>query len=69
MIDDGYLWYVQEEDTTYIYGYQVGTIDGGQVELEGERLNITTIGYFSHLASEDDNGELHHQDISVFEGT
>ena len=69
MIDDGYLWYVQEEDTTYIYGYQGGTIDGGQVELEGERLNITTIGYFSHLASEDDNGELHHQDISVFEGT
>ena len=73
MMDEGYLLYVPEEDVTYIYSSRGGTIDGGQIELEGDRINITTLGNFSHLVSEDDSGEgdseLYHRDISEFQGT
>ena len=47
-IDDGYLWYDAESDTTYIYSYQSSAIDGGYVEAEGDRLYITTLGYFNY---------------------
>ena len=70
MTDEGYLWYDPDQDATYIYSYQAGAIDGGQVELHGGELYITTLGYFSHCASEDDpwNFEVYHRDSSEFEG-
>lgn len=82
VIDDGYL-YTADDGFTYVYSYQEGEIGGGYIELDGDQLYISTLGYFSHLVSEDDlyndddsgNGddgevpELHHQDISEFQGT
>ena len=76
VIDEGYLWYDSEWDITYITSYQVGAADGGQVEMEGDQLYITTLGYFSNCASEDDIGdgyyswdsELCQRDVSEFAG-
>ena len=48
-IDEGYLWYDQESDTTYIYSSMAGAADGGSLELEGARLYITTLGYFNNI--------------------
>lgn len=49
MIDEGYLWYEPEEDVTYIYTYQDSDIDDGYVDLDGDRLNISTLGSFHYL--------------------
>lgn len=76
VIDEGYLWYDSEWDITYITSYQVGAADGGQVEMEGDQLYITTLGYFSNCASEDDIGdgyyswdsELCQRNVSELEG-
>ena len=46
MIDDGYL-YISGDKGTCIYSYQDGALNGGCVELEGERLLIDTVGYFT----------------------
>ncbi|MGM9658815.1 MAG: hypothetical protein ACI3W9_07510 [Eubacteriales bacterium] len=46
MIDDGYL-HISEDKGTCIYSYQDGALNGGCVELEGERLLIDTAGYFT----------------------
>lgn len=54
VIDEGYLWYDPECDTTYIHSNPVGAADGGQVELDGNRLYITTLGYFEKVLDEDD---------------
>lgn len=46
VIDEGYL-YVLEGDGIYVYSYESGAIDGGRIETEGERLYISTAGYFN----------------------
>ena len=56
VIDDGYLLYDTEGDTTYIYSYQTGAADGGWLELDGQQLYITTIGYFDYSGEWDGEG-------------
>lgn len=82
LADEGFLVYEPVGDYVYVDGVLDSTIEGGQVELEGDRLYITTLGYFSHLVSEDgpysNNGngngyyswdsELCQRNISEFEG-
>ena len=82
VIDDGYL-YTADDGFTYVCSYQEGEIGGGYIELDDDQLYISTLGYFSHLISEensysdDDSGngddsevpELYHRDISEFQGT
>lgn len=55
MADEGFLLYAPVRDYVYVDGVQDSTIEGGRVELEGDRLYITTLGYFRHLVSEDDS--------------
>lgn len=88
VIDQGYLYILEgdvlEGDGTYICSYQGGAIEGGYVEVEGDRLYIDTVGYFDYLDGRDgqwqgagggnwDNeyrvdSEVYHRDISEFEG-
>lgn len=65
-IDQGYLWYDSEDDAVYIHSDLGGAADGGRVELEGDRLYITTLGYFTHIVSEEDQD---YTDFSAYEGT
>ncbi|MGN1307638.1 MAG: hypothetical protein ACI4V3_08220 [Faecousia sp.] len=79
--DEGYL-YVLEGDGTYLYSYESGAIDGGYIELDGDRLYISTLGYLSRFVSEEDlyydgdggdddygdDSRVYHQDVSVFQG-
>lgn len=77
IVDEGFLLYESEGDYVYTDGVQDSAIDGGRVELEGDRLYITNLGSFTHLGSEDDsaNGdfgsdpELRQRDVTEFEGT
>ena len=48
VMDDGYLWYDQDEDTTYIYSYQNSDVDGGMVLLDDDELYVTTLGSFTY---------------------
>lgn len=78
-VDEGYLVYDSIEDYIYAEGTRDSVIDGGQVEMGGEWIHISGLGYFDHLVSEDDtddselnnydeDSELYHRDISDFEG-
>ena len=50
VIDEGYLQYDPEDNTTYICSNLDGAIGGGSVELEDDdRLYITTAGDFNYL--------------------
>ena len=65
-IDQGYLWYDSEDEAVYIHSDLGGAADGGRVELEGDRLYITTLGYFTHIVSEEDQD---YTDFSAYQGT
>lgn len=84
VLDEGYLWYDPEWDTTFVYSTLDGFMDGGCIELEGDQIYIDVCGYFDYLdgrggqwqgdigSNWDDEyreDEVYHQDISVFEGT
>lgn len=47
-IDEGFLWYDQESDGTYLRSNLTGAADGGRVELDGSQLYIATLGYFNN---------------------
>lgn len=49
VIDEGYLRYDAEEDVTYVRGYRNSTVADGFIKMEGDRLNISTCGYFNYL--------------------
>ena len=78
-VDEGYLVYDSIEDSIYAEGTQDSVIDGGQVEMGGEWIYVSGLGYFDHLVSEDDtddseindygaDSELYQRDISEFAG-
>ena len=84
VLDEGYLWYDPEWDTTFVYSTLDGFMDGGCIELEGDQIYIDVCGYFDYLDGrggqwqgaggsnwdgEYREDEVYHQDISVFEGT
>lgn len=48
-IDNGYLRYDAEENLTYVYSIPGGAIDGGNIQMDGDQLYITTCGYFNYL--------------------
>ena len=48
LVDEGYL-YVLGDDGIYVYSYEEGALNGGCVEVEGERLYIDTAGYFNYF--------------------
>ncbi|MGN0375416.1 MAG: hypothetical protein ACI4EN_07945 [Butyrivibrio sp.] len=48
-IDNGYLWYETEDGLTYSHSSLGGAMDEGFVRIEGDRLNISTCGYFNYL--------------------
>ena len=52
-IDNGYLWYDTEEDLIYVSSSRGGAMDDGFIQMEGDRLNITTCGYFNYLDGRD----------------
>lgn len=54
VIDDGYL-YTADDGFTYVCSYQEGEIGGGYIELDDDQLYISTLGYFSHLISEENS--------------
>ena len=82
VIDEGFLSYDAEEDTTYIYSNLGGAVDGDFIELDRDSLYIPTFGYFSHCLSEDDtysndddgsdfyswNSELCQRNVAELEG-
>ena len=82
VIDEGYLWYSEEQgQAIYICSKWGSNIDGDRVDLQGDRLWFSTCGYFDYLdgrggqwigdggSNWDDDFEVYHQDISVFQGT
>ena len=46
---NGYLWYDTEENLIYVTSYRGGAIDGGYISVEGDRLNISSCGYFNYI--------------------
>lgn len=77
IVDEGSLRYEPEGDYVYADSVRDSAIDGGRVELEGDRLYVTNLGSFTNLVSENDSGnsdfggnpELHQRDVTEFEGT
>ena len=53
-MDEGYLWYDVELDTTFINSYLGSAIEGNPAVLDGEQLYITDLGHFSLIVSDDD---------------
>ncbi|MGN0404586.1 MAG: hypothetical protein ACI4F1_05145 [Bariatricus sp.] len=49
VIDEGYFWYIPEDDVTYVYSHVDEDVDDGYVELDGAQLYISTIGSFHCL--------------------
>ena len=49
ILDEGYLWYDPEWDTTYVYSTLDGFMDGGCIEMEGDQIYIDVCGYFDYL--------------------
>ena len=82
-IDEGDLS-VSEDDVTCVNSYRGGVIDGASLEAEGDRLYISTLGYFDYLdgrggqwqgdgggnwdGESREDSELYDQDVSIFEG-
>lgn len=76
-IDNGYLRYDAEENLTYVYSIPGGAIDGGNIQMDGDQLYITTCGYFNYLdgrggqwkgnsgGNRDDENRV---DFSIYEG-
>lgn len=54
VMDEGYLWYDVELDTTFVYSYLGSAIEGNPAVLDGEQLYITDLGHFSLIVSDDD---------------
>ena len=48
-IDNGYLWYDETEKATYVCSILGGAIDGGSIEVDGDRINITGCGNFNYI--------------------
>ncbi|MCI6886385.1 MAG: hypothetical protein MR868_03910 [Lachnospiraceae bacterium] len=48
VLDEGYLWYDPEWDTTFVYSTLDGFMDGGCIELEGDQIYIDICGYFDY---------------------
>ncbi|MGM9564050.1 MAG: hypothetical protein ACI3VQ_08290 [Faecousia sp.] len=49
LADEGYL-YVLGDDGIYVYSYEEGILNGGHVEVEGDRLYIDNAGYFNYFS-------------------
>ena len=67
-IDVGSLWYEPDWDATYVYCYQGGaigsSINGSQIELEGDQLSISDCGIFSR-----EEPRTYHLAASALQGT
>lgn len=61
LVDEGYLYFLGD-DGPYLFSYESGALDGGYVEVEGDRLYISTAGYFTQIADPSEG------DFSVYEG-
>lgn len=48
LVDEGYL-YIMYGDSVYVFSYEEGALNGGCVEVEGDRLYIDTAGYFNYF--------------------
>ena len=49
VIDNGYFWYDPAECVTYVYSSNDEGVDDGRIDLDGEQLDISTLGSFHYL--------------------
>ena len=56
VMDEGYLWYDAELDTTFLNSYQGSAIEGNPAVLDGQQLYITDLGHFTYSNGMDDDG-------------